>query len=215
MHIPIDILLYALIAVILLARLWVLFGTRNSDEPQRPNPFIPPPAPEMKRAAEDFTPPPMAKALPPPASLEGGLVQVKTIDKDFSEKRFLADAREIFTAIVETYATGNLSGIADKMSPALLAHFQASADARKANNQTAQSRIDKIKDADAIAARAEGTQAFVTVKFVSDQENILRDSGGRVIGGSEGKTEEVTDIWTFSRDTSVPDSKWIVVETRG
>jgi len=34
------------------------------------------------------------------------------------------------------------------------------------------------------------TQAIVTVRFVSDQENVLRDAGGKVVGGAEGKVEE-------------------------
>jgi predicted lipid-binding transport protein (Tim44 family) len=151
----------------------------------------------------------------PPDSLAGGLAQVTGIDKSFDEKQFLKDASTVFTAVVETYATGSLGGIADKLSPALLAHFQKAADARKAAGQSAQSRVARMKDAEVIAARTDGTQALITVKFTSDQENILRDARSTIVGGEEGKTEEVTDLWTFARDTATPDAKWVVVETRG
>jgi predicted lipid-binding transport protein (Tim44 family) len=151
----------------------------------------------------------------PPASLAGGLAQVQAIDKSFNEKQFLINAKGNFTSIVETYATGDMTSISSLLSPALLDHFQKAADARKAAGQNAQSQVLRIKDAEVTAARAEGLQAFITVKFVSDQENIVRDQSGTIIGGVQGKAEEVTDIWVFANDTAKPDTKWIVVETRG
>jgi predicted lipid-binding transport protein (Tim44 family) len=215
MHMDLDTLAFAIVAIVVLTRLWFVLGTRSEDEPQQPNPFIPP-TPLVPANDEPFTPRgPLPLAVLPPESLAGGLAQVKIIDPAFDEKTFLQEAREIFTAVVETYATGDMGGIATSLSPALLAHFQNAADARKAAGQKAQSHVAAIKDAEAVAARAEATQAFVTVKFVSDQENILRDSGGTIIGGAVSKTEEITDTWVFTRDTQTPDSKWVLVETRG
>jgi len=65
------------------------------------------------------------------------------------------------------------------------------------------------------SARAEAKQAFVTVKFLSLQESILRDTQGAIIAGEEGKLVQATDTWTFTRDTQVTGSKWVVIETRG
>jgi predicted lipid-binding transport protein (Tim44 family) len=216
MQIDLTTVIFAVVAAVLLARLWSVFGNRNEDEPQRPNPFIPPTPPVV-------TPPPeetpatsrMPPVLLPPNSVAGGLAQIKAIDPAFDEKQFLQQARQIFTSVVETYASGNLDKISSLLSPQLLAHFQKSVDARAGSGQTAQSRIEAIKDADTVAASAEGSVASVTVKFISMQENILRDQRGAVIGGAVGKTEEVADIWVFSRDTAVSGSSWIVVETRG
>ena len=212
MHIDIDILVYAIIAAVLLGRLWAVLGARHEDEPQRPNPYVPAPPPptEQKNVA-----PVRFSVVLPPASLEGGLAQVKAIDPAFEEKAFLQEARAAFTAIVTGYAAGTMDVLSPFLSPALLAHFGQAAEARRAEGQTAQSRIIRIKDAEVTAAHSQGTQAFITVRFVSDQENILRDSHGTIIGGVEGKIEEVTDIWVFARDTKLPDVKWVVVETRG
>ncbi|MDE2029320.1 MAG: Tim44 domain-containing protein [Alphaproteobacteria bacterium] len=236
MHIDIDIVVYAVIAVLLLGRLWVLLGRRDEDEPRQPNPFAQPPEAKKPAPKQDDSDAPFAggntqtqdadaeHALPlspllhpelPPASLAGGLAQVKAVDASFDEKQFLQNARATFTAIVTAYATGDMDGVAPLLSPALLSHFRQAAGARRAAGQTAQTRVLNIKEAEAVAARAEGSQAYVIVKFVSDQENILRDAHGTVIGGGEGKTEEVTDTWAFSRDASQPDSQWVVVETRG
>lgn len=216
MHIDIDIIAYAIIALLLLGRLWSVFGTRNDNEPQRPNPFAQPAPPPVVEAAPAL--PPAARLLPsgpPPASLAGGLAQVQAVDPSFDEKRFLQERRDVFTAIIGAYADGNLSSISEFLSPTIFAQFQNALAKREQDGHKAQTRLSQIKDVEVTQARAEDKRAYVTVKFVSDQENLLRDASGTIIGGEAGRFEEVTDIWVFMRDTAQPESKWVVVETRG
>ncbi len=217
MQVDIDILVYAVIAALLLGRLWAVLGSRNDHEPQRPSPFAPPPPPVSDAAlgAQQNNVSRMPPAILPPNSLAGGLAQVKALDASFEEKPFLQESRDIFTAVVGAYAAGNLTRIADLLSPDLLGQFQQTVNARTAAGQVAHSRIARIKETEVLAARAEATRAYVTVKFVSDQENILRDAQGAILGGAEGKYEEVTDTWTFAHDTQASGTKWVVVETRG
>lgn len=218
MQVDIDILVYAVIAALLLGRLWAVFGTRNENEPQRPSPFTPPqppPPPTEALGARQNVVSRLMPVGPPPNSLAGGLEQIKAIDPLFEERPFLQESRDIFTTIVSAFAAGKLGSIVEFLSPDLLGNFQQAINARNAAGQTAQSRIARIKEAEAVAARAENTTIFVTVRFVSDQENVLRDAEDKILGGAIGKYEEVTDVWTFARDTQVPGTKWSVVETRG
>jgi predicted lipid-binding transport protein (Tim44 family) len=53
----------------------------------------------------------------------------------------------------------------------------------------------------------------VTVKFVSEQINATRDRNGAVVDGDPEKPVDVTDIWTFARDTRSRDPNWALVET--
>ncbi len=216
LNIPLDIIVYAVIAVLLLGRLWFVLGTRNDSDTQRPNPFTPQPtqAPSQVTPSSNVIPLRPSFILPP-ASLAGGLAQVAAIDPNFQEKLFLQKARDIFTVVVAAYAANNMASINEFLSPDLAAHFQKMADARASQGQSAQSRVASIQDAEVIAARSEAEQAYVTVQFISHQENILRDASGTIIGGTEGQLEQVTDIWVFSRNAQMPDGKWIVVETRG
>jgi len=218
MQVDIDILVYAVIAALLLGRLWAVLGTRNDNDPQRPNPFIPPPdlqpGNETPNARQNLIAR-LQPVAPPPHSLAGGLAQVTAIDSSFEEKRFLQEARDIFTSVVRAYADGNLTLVAELLSPVLMSHFQQAVSVRREAGQTAHTVISRIKETELIAARAEDKQAFITVKFISDQQNILRNAEGAVIGGEEGKFEEVADTWTFARDTSTPEARWIVVETKG
>ena len=56
--------------------------------------------------------------------------------------------------------------------------------------------------------------AKVTVKFTSEQIDIVKDSEGRIIAGDPGETIEIVDIWTFARDTRSRDPNWQLVATR-
>ncbi|MDD3029609.1 MAG: Tim44/TimA family putative adaptor protein [Alphaproteobacteria bacterium] len=221
MQVDLDIVVYAVVAALLLGRLWAVLGTRREDDPQRPNPFVPPQplAPKKEAIAQPKDRDDVIARLQPPSlppkSVAGGLALVKEADPSFEEKPFLQEARDIFTAVVKAYADGKLSVVADFLSPTILALFQRAVDARTDQGQTAQTVIEAIREVDPVAGRAEGKRVFVSVRFISAQKNILRNKEGAVIAGSEDSAEEVTDIWTFSRDASEPNAKWIVVETRG
>jgi predicted lipid-binding transport protein (Tim44 family) len=218
MQVDIDILVYAVIAALLLGRLWAVLGTRNDNEPQRLNPFGARPSPPPNNDAPSAKQRVVARLQPsgpPPRSLAGGLAQVKALAPTFEEKQFLQEARDIFSSVVGAYASGHLTIVAEFLSPALLGDFQKAVNARSAAGQTAQTRIARIKETEVVAARADDKQAFVTVRFISEQENVLRDAQNAIIGGEEGQYEEVTDTWTFARDSLLPGTKWVVVETRG
>lgn len=228
----IDIIVYAVVAAVLLGRLWSAFGKRNDEDPQRPNPFVTP-APGARDEEDtevlpgrvrpgnrqkdgenrdgDLARRPFAPVLVAPASLAGGLEQVKQIDRSFDEKQFLQTARTIFSSVVESFAKGDLSSIASLLGPEVRPHFEQAVAARKSAGQTLQSRIARIKDAEVAVAKIENNRALITVNFVSEQENILRGADGAVISGVPGQLEEIADSWVFARDAK---SDWIVAETR-
>ncbi len=217
-----DILIYAVIAVVVLARLWSVFGQRNDGDEPRPNPFAAPPAPAAKdkdaaapTGAEESDEPlrlPAFRAAP--ASLAGGLEHIRMCDPSFDEKRFLEGARTAFRIVVEDFGKGDLSRSARFLASRVYANFQAAIEARRAEGHVLEARIARLREAECVAARIEGTQAQITVQFVSEQENIVRDAGGRVVSGVEGTTEEITDLWIFARDLKSADPNWQLVETK-
>lgn len=214
-----DIIITAIIAAILLGRLWMVLGRRNDGEIQRPNPFaslIPKDSDDetfAAKKAEDakiFLPPVFKHS---PASVAGGLEQIKARDNTFDEKTFLKIVGANFTKIIDAFAKGDIEVLSPLLMPDVLALFQKAIANRKANNQIAESQVIRIKEAETIAARLEGDKAFLTVKFFSDQENILRDDKGNIIGGELGKSEEIVDSWVFVRDVTKPDAPWLLAQT--
>lgn len=218
MQVDVEIVVYAVVAALLLGRLWSVLGTRNDDEPQRMNPFAKRPKPFEEDDPEKPKPDVTVRLQPvalPPNSLAGGLQQVKDALPSFDEKAFLREAQDIFTSVVKAFAFGNLGFVSNFLAPTLMGRFQQAIEARRAQGQTAEAKISRIKEAEVTAAKVENERVFVTARFISDQENILRDAQGRVIGGKEGVSEEVSDTWTFAQDTKAPATVWTVVETKG
>jgi len=208
----IDLIVYAVIAVAILVRLWMVLGRRNDNDGSRPNPFTPP--------AEDKPLAVRASAIPaspvlgaPLHSLQGKLDQIKAINPAFDEKQFLQGAKQAFSQILTAFANGNLVSCAKLLGPNVLPRFQVAIDARRAASQTMETRITRMKEVETVKATLDGALASIVVRFVSDQVNVLRDASGVAIGG-EGKLEEITDIWTFAKDLKSNDPDWILVETK-
>jgi predicted lipid-binding transport protein (Tim44 family) len=57
--------------------------------------------------------------------------------------------------------------------------------------------------------------AYVTITFVSEQINVLKDEEGRILDGDPNKVSAITDIWTFARNTKSRDPNWSLVATDG
>ena len=58
-----------------------------------------------------------------------------------------------------------------------------------------------------------GKTAQLTVKFQSKLVSATRDKNGNVIDGNAERVSDVTDVWTFARDTSSRDPNWKLVAT--
>lgn len=218
-----DIIIYAVIAVVILARLWSVLGQRNQEDRERPNPFVAPPPPVAPDANAPGDTPAQPRAAiplllsplqPAPASLAGGLAQIKAADPAFDERHFLQGARAAFTLILDDFAKGDLSESTRLLGPHVLPLFRDAIEARRTAGQTMEHKLIALREAECVAARLEGTQAIIIVRFRSEQESSLRDSSGNIVGGSAGTVEDITDLWTFARDTKSPDPNWILVETK-
>ena len=81
---------------------------------------------------------------------------------------------------------------------------------------TGQHQRTELRAVDEVAiegADLRGHTADVTVRFVTDQVNMITGRDGEVVSGSDGITE-LTDIWTFQRDLTAADPTWRLVATR-
>jgi predicted lipid-binding transport protein (Tim44 family) len=74
--------------------------------------------------------------------------------------------------------------------------------------------LTAVPTAEVVAAEMRGRDARITVRFKSEQINLLRDGQGKVLEGDPQTAEEVIDLWTFERDSTSPDPNWTLVETR-
>ncbi|MGK9233005.1 Tim44/TimA family putative adaptor protein [Inquilinus limosus] len=211
-----DILVLAVIAGFLILRLRSVLGRRTGTEQRRPNPLAQPPArPEPRTPDNVVNMPERPRAAgngeAGPAS---GLTQIKIADRSFSEGSFLGGARGAFKMIVEAFARGDTATLRPLLSDELYDEFSAAIRERLAAGHTLDETVEAVDRAEIVEARLDGRTAFVTVRFVSHQKSVLRDAEGKVVEGNPDQTVEVTDVWTFARNTRATDPNWALVETR-
>jgi len=217
-----SILIFAAVAAVLFFKLRSVLGRRTGHE-KRPFDSFRPAAGKAARRDDDG-----AKVVPLPeraartesgdaagaATLARSLRAIAAADPSFREDAFLEGARTAFGWIVEAFADGNREQLRQLVSKNVYDDFTSAIGTRERADESLETDLVRIKSADLLEAELQGRTAFVTVKFVSEQINVTRDRQGHVVDGVPGRIEDVTDIWTFARNTRSRDPNWTLVETR-
>ena len=145
--------------------------------------------------------------------LEAGLTQIKVADPKFDPREFLSGARLAFEVILTSYAGSDTAALKPLLSPEVFGNFSQSIRDRQQANETMEITLVGIKSADTVEAYMAGRTAHLTIKFVSQQITAVRDDNNEVIEGDPKEVIDVTDFWTFARDTRSGDPNWILVAT--
>ena len=217
-----DVLIFAAVAAFLAYRLNQVLGQRHGDERQQENPFVvkPEAKPEI-RTLEDDSPlidaPAAPAAIKPknaPESLAGRIEMIELADPSFNEKSFLNGARGAFEMIVGAFAAEDTTILRPLLSDDVYDGFSGAIRTRQAAKEKLSTRILRIKEVELTEASLVINTAKVTVRFVSEQIQFVRNAAGEVISGSESVSHEVVDIWTFTRNLRSSDPNWHLCETR-
>lgn len=224
---PLDILIFAVIAAVLVYRLKSVLGSRHGEERQRPNPFSFSPAPLKKNKAPVIDAVPvkpalssdeLAKIIDVEANKDGridtGLAEIAAADASFDLASFIGGAKAAFEIVVTAYNNGDKGTLKSLLSPKLFKDFERGIDARAAAGHATEVTLHRIKAARVIEAHLGGTMAYVTVDFDVEETTVTRDAGGNVVDGDPDRIFSVEDIWTFSRDVRSGDPNWTLIETR-
>lgn len=229
---PADLLIYALVAAGLIFWLRNILGTRNGSERERPNPFTA--QPEDKKSQDQKAGAPLGAAasmainhnyddapveqpldrnMSVAASAQAGLSDIAHADRTFQTQSFLRGAQDAFVMVVEAFAKGDREALKMLLAEPVYKAFVEAINAREAVNHTAHVEIHAIRKAEIVAARLERRDAFVTVRFIADETNILRDSADMILHGNPERVTETIDVWTFVRDTKAREPGWFLIET--
>ncbi len=236
-----DIILIGLVAVFLILRLRSVLGKRTgSERPPTRDPFTPPAPPTAaprvgdapsggQSGNDNIVPLPTASAPPPRPSLattgpggiratvlptaSPGVAAIRAADPSFEPTGFSAGARAAFTTIVEAFARGDTAVLRPLLDGPTYASFEAAIRGRAERKEKAETTLIGFEASDIAAAELQGTTATVTVRFVSEQINVVRNADGQIIDGNPNEVQKVIDLWTFRRDTKSSDPNWLLVKT--
>jgi predicted lipid-binding transport protein (Tim44 family) len=216
----IDILFFAMVAAFIALRLRSVLGRRTGHERRRLGGFG---SPRPNGADNVVTLPDRSSAQAEAdaglvdladGSVKTGLTQIRLADSRFDLQQFLAGARAAFEMIVEAYADGNKAALRPLLADKVYHGFDGAIDQRQAAGQTLETQLTAVPAAEIVGAEMNGSRARITVRFKSEQINLLKDAEGRIVEGDPTTAEEVIDLWTFERDTTSADPNWTLAETR-
>ncbi len=231
-------LLFLVLAVVVFIRLRNVLGRRTGNE--RP-PYDPYAAPDAKRPGTPKPNEPVV-VLPPGRSgrapiletsvpsiedieaklgghapkdspLRQSLTELLRVDPSFDPTHFLDGSKAAYEMIVMGFADGDEAVLKQLLGSDVYDGFETAIREREAKGEKVESTLVGINKADIIEAEVKNRMAYVTVKFVSELISVTRDAEGEVVEGDPKKVREVTDIWTFSRETPSRNPNWKLVAT--
>jgi len=225
----IDIILFAMIAVFLILRLRNVLGRRDGHEGGHRDPFgsnvsveevsdgqdkkiiqLPDGSDENDFSGnEDDT----SSSVDGNAALAAGIAEIQRLNNTFNTEDFLVGARVAFEMVLEGYSNHDRKILENLLSPEVLANFLSAIDEREKVGHVLEDTLVGINKSEIVEAYIEGEMAQVTVKFVSEQINVVRDPEGQIASGNPNEVINVVDLWTFARDIRSKDPNWALVAT--
>ncbi len=176
-------------------------GAVIDQAPLAPTADVVPPTDRWKGLAEQGTP------------LAQGLDAIVAQDSSFDPKHFISGARSAYEMIVLAFANGDRRALKDLLSSEVYDSFDGVIKDREKHEQKTEPRFVSIDKAELVGAEARDRAAQLTIRFVSQMISVTRDKTGTIVDGNPDKVADITDVWTFARDTTSRDPNWKLVGT--
>nr|WP_233287174.1 Tim44/TimA family putative adaptor protein [Bradyrhizobium oropedii] len=190
----------------------VLQRSQDNNVVPIPGSVIDQPAPAAP--AEPVEPTERWKGIAEPGTpLAQGLDAVVAQDSSFDPRHFLSGARSAYEMIVLAFANGDRRALRDLLSAEVYESFEAAIKDRERHEQKTETRFVSIDKAEIVSAETRDRSTQLTVRFVSQMISVTRDKAGTIVDGSPDKVADITDIWTFARDSTSRDPNWKLVGT--
>ncbi|MBL8549877.1 MAG: Tim44 domain-containing protein [Hyphomonadaceae bacterium] len=191
----IELLVLAIVAGVVLAKLYSVLGRRTGAE--RPTPPAPPQTSSAQGGdlARDMgsARAPVAPPVGGPAS--GGLGKIMRADPSFDPSAFVVGARGAYEMIVGAFASGDRETLKPLLTDRVFAAYAKAIDERNARGEKG-AELVRLKTAEIADADLAGETAQVAVKFEAEL--------------AEGATglRDTAEKWTFERDVRSADPNW-------
>jgi predicted lipid-binding transport protein (Tim44 family) len=218
-----DILLIAMVAGIVLFRLYTVLGRRTGSE-RPPQDRYGLGAPSKPSTAKPSTGGDNVVVLParteaaaerPADPIARGLLDIKQADRDFDADHFLAGARAAYETIVTAFAAGDRAALKPLLSDDVFKAFDAVIGGREERKEKVEFTFVGFKELKISEAVMKGRMADITVSISAQFISATLNANGAVTDGDPKSVREVTDVWSFARDVRSSDPNWALVATSG
>jgi predicted lipid-binding transport protein (Tim44 family) len=217
-----DIFLIAVVAGVILFRLYTVLGRRTGNErPPQESYRLSGGAPSDAAPAKDnVVPLPVATraeqiAAKPADPVARGLMDIKLADKAFETDHFITGARGAYEMIVTGFARSDRAQLRPLLGDEVYAAFDQVISGREQRKEAVSYTFVGFKDVKIVHAALKGRSAEITLAFGAQFISATMDANEAVIEGNSKTVRDVTDVWTFARDVRARDPNWQLIATSG
>jgi predicted lipid-binding transport protein (Tim44 family) len=227
---PLNLLILA-IAVVVILRLRSVLGKRTGNERPPLDPYAAQRRAEKPQPNGNVINMPQRENAPDNLGLEKpvepvwsgyaeaespvakGLEKIAGADRDFSTRVFVDGAKVAYEMVVTAFAQGDRQSLKNLLARDVYEGFAKAIDDREKAGNVVESRFVGIDKTEVANADLKGKKASVTLRFVAEFISATLNRAGEVIEGDPKQVRQVTDVWTFERDTASRDPNWKLVAT--
>lgn len=158
---------------------------------------------------------PGATGEKPADGVANGLMDIKLADRKFESDHFIDGARSAYEIIVTAFAAGNRQTLRPLLSEEVYAAFDGVIRGHEERKEKVDFTFVGFSDAKITHAELKNRMAEITVTFAAKYISTTESPEGAIVEGDPKAVREVTDVWTFARDTSSRDPNWTLIATSG
>ncbi|HMT43180.1 MAG TPA: Tim44/TimA family putative adaptor protein [Chakrabartia sp.] len=210
------IIIFALAALFLGLRLYMVLGSRTGHEQSFPRPEEPKAVPaELKPVPEsrEFVRRAVNTATLAEENAVTGLRAIAAADRTFQLDDFIEGAKGAYGMILDAYWKGDLDAVSRFVSDDVRTAFAEAAAERAEAGEVLDNRLIAIERATVVGADLTDGDARITVRFEADIAAVTRNSEGVVVAGSLTDAIVTQEEWTFQRSLRSADPNWLLVDT--
>jgi predicted lipid-binding transport protein (Tim44 family) len=200
-----DIIFFAVVAALVLGRLYQVLGQNRGAEPPanrgaNPMPSALKPVPPIDGRPLDEDGADNVVELRP-RTYDGpgaaGITAIGAIDRSFSPETFIEGARQAYAMIVTAYGSGDEAALKPLVDQDVFEVYQGVMAQRRADNAP-KIEVTRLSEAKIVDAELTGKMARIDVAFSAD-----------LAEGGDG-LRAVDEIWTFERATDSRSPNWLL-----
>ena len=133
----------------------------------------------------------------------------------FDKETFINGAKRAFEIIVEAFSKGDIETLEMLVNKNILKKFQEIIEKRRVEGIISETDFIGFDKAEIVDVKINKNNiAKITVDFISQQVNLLKDKAGTVIEGDEQYIQSINDKWTFEKALTSTNPNWMLASTK-
>ena len=209
-----NLFILALVAAVVIFRLWTSLGRYESEEL---NIKV---APELKiiepievKPGNDDLPQQIGALQELDEKSIAELENIMKLEESFNPSSFLKKASSAFEYILDLYCKQNIDELRTLVSPDVLASFEKQISELKKSSSMLKIVIISISAARFKEIKTNGKTATIKIAFESHQIEYKTDQSGNIISGNSSNVFKKNDFWTFSKELGGESPNWRLIST--